>query len=379
MSTVTETKAEPALDLTASESKRYQQLQHFATVLGIVLGIAALFAAVALGPWINSLIEHVIGPNRWVRLIALGFAYAAAFEILSLPLEFWSGYILEHRFKLSTQSLGKWLWKRIKMYLVGGPIGLLMLVGVYALLWFTGQWWWLAAAGGWLVVMLILGRIVPVLILPLFYKVTKIDDSSWVERFRRLAAGTGLNVEGVYRLELSAETKKANAALAGLGRSRRVLLGDTLLQEFQPEEIDVVFAHEVGHHVHRHLRKFIILDLIVTALVCFLVDRGLNFLAVPLGYPGPLDPAALPLFLLVFGVFGLLMMPARNALSRWFERQSDRFALQRTADPVAFTSAFSKLARLNKADPDPNPLLVWLLHDHPPIRERLKIAEPAAR
>src|SRR5262249_17876349 len=287
----------------------------------------------------------------------------------------WSGFVLEHRFHLSRESFLQWWWKRIKMYLVGGPIGLVLLLGLYSLLWFTGRWWWLAATLGWLAVTLVLGRILPVLILPLFYKVKRLDDSDMQKRLGRLAEGTGLQVEGVYTLGLSAETKKANAALTGMGRTRRVLLGDTLLQQFQPEEIDVVFAHELGHHVHRHLPKFMVIEVALTAAMCFMADRVLNFVAVPLGYPGPFDPAALPLFLLVAGVFGLCLMPFRNAISRWFERQSDRYALQRTGNPAAYRSAFTKLAEINKADPDPNRFLVWLWHDHPPIRERLAMAD----
>src|SRR5262249_4997044 len=156
----------------------------------------------------------------------------------------WSGFILEHRYELSNQTLAGWIWRQIKGYLVGGPLGLLLLLGLYSLLWYSGPWWWLWAAAGWLAVSLVLGQLLPVLILPLFYKVTRLEEPSLLDRLRRLASGTGLNVEGIYRLHLSEETRKANAALAGLGRTRRVLLGDTLLDEFSPEEIEVVFAHE---------------------------------------------------------------------------------------------------------------------------------------
>src|SRR5262249_42722926 len=152
--------------------------------------------------------------------------------------------------QLSNQSLPAWVWKKIKGYLLSGPLGLALLFGLYALIWYTGSWWWLSAAAGWLGVSLILGQLLPVVILPLFYKVTPPDNESWLARPRRLAEATGLRGRGIYRLHLSEETRKANACLAGLGRTRRVLLGDTLLDQFSPEEIEVVFAHEVGHHVH---------------------------------------------------------------------------------------------------------------------------------
>src|SRR5262245_35823602 len=202
--TKTSIESHPQSNLT--ENKRYQWLKHFATLAGMLVGIGGLILAVCLGPEINSIVQGWLGPNRWWRLIALGFVYAAGFELVSLPIDFWSGYILEHRFHLSRESFLQWWWKRVKVYLIGGPIGLVLLLGLYSVLWFTGRWWWLAAALGWLAVTLVLGRILPVLILPLFYKVKRLEDSSLQERLGRLAAGTGLKVDGVYTLGLSAET-----------------------------------------------------------------------------------------------------------------------------------------------------------------------------
>jgi STE24 endopeptidase len=367
------------LEAASPETKRYSKLKQYAVfaTIGISL-VFVLVSAFLLGPALDSLLRHWLGDNRWLRLIAIGFFYAAGLELLTAPIDFWSSFILEHRYGLSNQSLLGWIWKRIKAYLIGGPLGLAMLLGLYSVLWFTGDWWWLYAALGFLLVTLVLGRLVPVLILPLFYKVTRLEDADLVQRLQRLADGTGLSIEGVYRLHLSEETKKANAALAGLGKSRRVLLGDTLLDGFSPGEIEVVFAHEVGHHVHRHILKMVILSLFLTAGGLFIVDQVLRHAAVSLGYQRFDDPAALPLLLLVMTLFGLLLAPAQNALSRFFERQCDRYALERTGRPDAYRSAFCKLARMNKSDPDPNPFVVWLLYDHPPIRERLAMAGEVA-
>ncbi len=349
--------------------------------MGLSLGFLVLMA-LFYGPAVDQLIGRWVGHNLWLRLAALGFFYAAGLQVLTLPLEFWSGFVLEHRYELSTQRFLQWVWRQIKGYLVGGPLGLALLCGLYAVLWYSGRWWWLWATAGWLAVKLVLGRLLPVLILPLFYKVTRLEHSSLLERLQRLTENTGLSIEGVYRLHLSAETRKANAALAGMGRTRRVLLGDTLLENFTPEEIEVVFAHELGHHVHRHLAKMVIVSVILAAAGFWLVDVIMRQTAESLGYPafgagGPAfkNPAALPLLMLVLMVFSLLLSPALNALSRFFERQCDRYALQRTRRPVDYRSAFVKLARMNKADPDPHPLVVWLFDDHPPIRQRLALAD----
>jgi STE24 endopeptidase len=364
-----------ALEPATPEAKRYERQKLTVTVVNTVLSLSALaVAALLLGPWVDGLVRHAVGANDWLRLIAIGFVYAAALELLTLPLAFWSGFVLEHRYGLSNQTFGRWVWRRVKSYLVGGPIGLVLLLGLYVLLWYGGAWWWVWATAGWLALTLVLGQVLPTVILPLFYKVTPLDDEPLLERLKRLTEGTGLKVQGIYRLGLSADTKKANAALAGLGRTRRVLLGDTLLSEFTPEEIEVIFAHEVGHHVHRHLPKMIAAGVALAAVGFWLVDRVLHGSAQALGYGGFDDPAALPLVLLVLTLLGLVLAPAQNAVSRFFERQCDRYALNKTGLVQAYRSAFVKLARLNKADPDPHPLVVWLFDDHPPIRQRLAMA-----
>jgi STE24 endopeptidase len=367
-----------AVEPAPAESQHYQRLKHRALFVNLALNFAGLvLAALVLGPRFDGALRPLTGNGPWLRLALLGLVYGFGLELLTLPVDFWSGYLLEHRFGLSRQSLGAWLWKKVKGWLLLVPFGLAVLFGLYALLNWAGPWWWVWAAGAWLLVVVVLGQLLPVLILPLFYRVERLDDSGLLDRFRGLAAGTGLAVEGVYRLGLSDETKKANAALAGLGRTRRVLLGDTLLSEFTPEEIDVVFAHELGHHVHRHLPKMIAVEIVLSAAGLWLADRALHALAPALGYAGPTDPAALPLLLLVLSAFALLVMPAQNALSRRFERQCDRYALERTANPAAYRSAFTKLAEQNKSDPDPHPLVVWLFHDHPPIGERIGMAGSA--
>jgi STE24 endopeptidase len=364
------------LEATPPEVKRYQRQKLQASIVSTVLSFVWLgLLGCWLGPQLGAEYRAWSGDNRWLQLLASALVLGVSVELLTFPIDFWSSFILEHRYQLSNQTVAAWLWKRVKGYLVGAALGLPLLYGLYALLWSTGAWWWLWATAGWLVVTLVLGRLLPVVILPLFYTVTRLDNTALLDRLRRLTQGTNLTVEGIYELKLSDETRKANAALAGLGRSRRVLLGDTLLHEFTPEEIEVVFAHEVGHHVHRHLPKLVVIGVALALGGFALVDVVLRASAETLGYTGIADPAALPLLALVLGLFGLLLSPMQNAVSRFFETQCDRYALLRTANPMAYRSAFIKLARLNKSDPDPHPLVAWLFYDHPPIRTRLALAE----
>jgi STE24 endopeptidase len=257
-------------------------------------------------------------------------------------------------------------------------LGLVLIEGLYAIIWWSGIWWWFVAALATFVVTVLLGQLLPVLILPLFYQIERLEDDALTGRLERLIDGTSLSLEGVYRMKLSSETVKANALLAGLGRTRRVILGDTLLEQFTAEEIEVVFAHEVGHHVHRHISKLLLLGFFTSILGYLASDGALRwwvwYQEGAFGYH-ELPVYTLPLILFMVTVISLISSPMRNALSRRFETQCDRYALRRTRNPVAYRGAFSKLAQLNKADPQPHPWEVWLMHDHPPIAARLALAE----
>lgn len=365
-----------ALEPTPPEVKRYQRQKLLLQVVKLLVSLAVLAVlAFVVGPRLGAWLPIWLAGVPWLRLVATAALAAVVLELPVLPLDFWSGFVLEHRFGLSNETAPAWWWRKLKMYVLAGVIGLPLLLGLYGLLWLTGAWWWVWAAAGWLGVTLLLGQLLPVVIVPLFYTVSRLQDPDLEGRLERLAEGTGLTIEGTYRLHLSEQTRKANAALAGLGRTRRVLLGDTLLENFTPEEIEVIFAHEVGHHVYRHLPKLIVWSVASAVAGFWLVDVVLRMAAERLGYTAFDDPTALPLLMLILSLFGLVLSPAQNALSRFFERQCDRYALRRTGLRDAYRSAFIKLARLNKSDADPHPLTAWLFYDHPPIRQRLALAD----
>jgi STE24 endopeptidase len=338
----------------------------------VYLGIMAFVFARPLDAWLAS---HPLlaGEKSLLRLAALFGIVIGIHILVSLPLSFYSGFVVEHRFQLSNQSLGRWVANWLKRNAFAVVLGGAVYAGLYWMIWHTGSYWWLVAAGVFFLFSVILGQLAPVVFLPLFYKIERLDDAALNERMNRLAAGTGLAIEGVYRMGLSADTVKANAMLAGLGRTRRVLMGDTLLEKFSPDEIEVIFAHEIGHHVHRHIPKMIATGVLFSLLGFWLLDRLLVWWAgVPTAALAP--TSSLPLVMFAMSVFGLVLAPLQNVISRHYERQSDRYALTRTGLRDAYRSAFQKLARLNKDDPAPNPVEVFLLHSHPPIAERLAMA-----
>jgi STE24 endopeptidase len=371
-------------DMELAEAKSYGRRELACALGDKIIDVAYLSAATfllahPLNAWLKS--YPLLEGNWTLRLTALFLAIVGLHIVVSFPLSLYSGHVLEHRFKLSTQTFGRWLWQYVKRNLVAVTLSLALILGLYWLIWATGAWWWLVAAGAFFVVSIVLGQLTPVLILPLFYRIEKLDAPELTGRIARLAKGTGLSIEGVYRMDLSNETVKANAMLAGLGHTRRVLLGDTLLSGFLPEEIEVIFAHEIGHHVFHHLGKILLAGLFCSAAGFWVCDRLLFAWIVSHGAApdyAQLPVDTLPLFLLFLTVFSMLLQPVQNAVSRHFERQSDRFALERTGATAAYLSAFRKLARLNKDDPCPHWLDVMLFHGHPPIAERLAMAEQVA-
>ncbi len=341
----------------------------------VFMSLVAFVLARPLDDWLGG---HPLLARSWpLRLAALLLVITSAHAAVSFPLSLYSGFVLEHRFKLSRLTFAGWLGRYAKRLALAVAFSVVLFVGLFWMIRVTGPWWWLVGAGAFFLVSVVLGQILPVVILPLFYKIEKLDRTDLKNRLDRLAEGTGLAIEGVYRLGLSAETVKANAMLAGLGRTRRVLLGDTLLDGFSADEIEVVFAHEIGHHVHRHIHQMLLTGIVSSAAGFWLCDRALHAWLVHV--EGGMDYAALPVhaapfIMLVLAVFATALGPIQNAVSRHYERQSDRYALDRTGDAAAFISAFRKLARLNKDDPDPPVLEVLLFHSHPPIAHRVAMA-----
>ncbi len=339
----------------------------------VYLGVMAFLLATPIDRWLQSF-QALAGERSMPRLLALFGIVIGLHIIVSLPLSFYSNYVVEHRFGLSNQTFRRWARNWLLNNVFAIVLGAALNAGLFWIIWHTGQYWWLIAAAAFFVVSVVMGQLAPVLFLPMFYKIERIENPDLAGRMERLAQGTGLAIEGVYRMGMSADTKKANAMLAGLGRTRRVLMGDTLLEDFSPDEIEVIFAHEIGHHVHRHITKMIAAGVLFSLLGFWILDRTLVWWAgIPDASAAPVS--SLPLLMFTMTAFTMFLSPLQSAISRHYERQCDRYALNRTGRPDAYRSAFQKLAHLNKADPEPNPVEVFLLHSHPPIAERLAMAD----
>ena len=362
----------------ANEDKatRYHRLRRRAAVAGTALSAAWLVALLITG-WSASLrdVSRVIaGQSFALTVIVYVVVVALLSEAIQLPLAFYQGVILERRYELSTQTTRRWWLDQLKaagVALVFGVIGALI---VWSLLRWMPQWWWLAAACCFALLMVGLAQLAPVVLLPVFYTFKPLDRPALVERLVALAERAGAQVLGVFEWRLSDRTRKANAALTGIGRTRRILLSDTLLSDHSDDEIEVVLAHELAHHVHHDIWKGIALETVLMTLGFYLADRVLTAAVGRFGIAAKDDVAALPVLVLAGGAVSLALLPLVNAMSRAHERRADRYALEMTKNAAAFGSAMKRLGAQNLAEEHPSRLVEILFYSHPPIAARLEAA-----
>ncbi len=359
-------------------AREYARIRRRLMLLDLGIGAVYVVLWLALG-WSlalrNSLLDYT--KSEWLLVAGFLAVFGGIYYLLNLPLGYYSGFILPHRFDLSNQTLGGYISDQLKGLLISVPFGLLLIEIIYAVLRAAPNTWWLWAAAIMLFFNVLLANIAPVLIAPLFYKFEPLQDSrpELADRLIELARQANVKVRGVFKFDMSRRTSAANAALTGLGNTRRIILGDTLLNDFSNDEIETVLAHELGHHVHNDIPVGIIFGTLTTLIGFFLAGLLLRVGVNLFGFTSPADPAAMPLLALVIGAYGLLTMPLENAYSRWRERRADEYSLQVTHKPVAFASAMTRLANQNLSEMDPAPWVVFLLYSHPPIGERVAMAE----
>jgi STE24 endopeptidase len=316
--------------------------------------------------------------SPFLSILLVAGVFAAPYFVLDLPLSYYSSFVLPHRYGQSSQSLRSWVGDRVKGLIITGILGSVVLEVVYWLLRIAPDLWWLYAGGVMLLFSVLMSTLAPVLIAPLFYRFVPLENEDLVRRLLELAARARTRVQGVYRFDMSAKTRSANAAVMGLGATRRIVLGDTLLDNFTPDEIETVLAHELAHIAHRDMPVLVGFGAVLTLAGFASAHLALRWGVGLFGLDGIADPAGLPVFALAVGMIGMIASPISNAFSRWRERLADRFALEMTGKPQAFASAMARLANQNLGEADPERWVVILFHSHPPITERIAAANAYA-
>lgn len=358
------------------EAKEYARISRRLLLLELALGAVYILAWILTGlsPWWRDQV-HQVTMATWLAVPLFGVGFGLPYMILTAPLTYYSGFVLPHRYKQSTQTFKAWFMDQLKGLLVTAILGIIILEIIYALLGVAPQTWWLWAGLVMLIFTVLLTNLAPILIFPLFFKYKPLENEDLAARLTRLAEQAGTRVQGVYVFDMSSKTVAANAALMGLGRTRRIVLGDTLTEKFTPGEIESVMAHELGHHVHRDLPLGIIIQSVLTLGGFWLANLVMGWGISTFGYTGLTDPAALPLLLVALTIYGLVTMPLGNAWSRWREVKADAYALKTTGNTQAFISAMTRLANQNLADADPPAWVEFLLHSHPSISKRVAMAQ----
>jgi STE24 endopeptidase len=362
----------------SADAHNYNRVRRWLGIADFVVGFAFLIVLLVTGwsGWLRDLAYRMGFQNYSLAVFMYLLLLLVISKILGIGLDYY-GFRLERRYNLSTQKLGDWIWDEAKGFLVGLVLGGF----VVELLYFTiRQWpqsWWLLAWALCMFLFVVFAQLAPVLLFPIFYKFEPLDNEDLRRRLVVLSERAGTRVRGVYRWKLSEKSKKANAALTGLGATRRIILADTLLDNYTSDEIEAVLAHELGHHVHRHILKSIFVQAGITLLGFWAANFTLHY-AIDhhlFDFDGIADFANLPLLALVATALSFLLMPALNAYSRYNERQADRYAFESIASVEPFISSMNKLAEQNLAERTPAKWVEWFFHSHPSISKRLEAAE----
>jgi STE24 endopeptidase len=363
------------------EARRYNRIRRWLGIFDFILGLSLMVALLVTG-WSGTLRDVAYKASFQHYSVALFFYVLMLMllsKVLGLGLDYY-GFRLEHRYQLSNLRLRAWIWDEVKGFLVGVILAGIVAELLYFIMRQAPEHWWLIAWAAFLGLFVLLAQLAPVILFPIFYKFAPLENEELKARLVRLGERAGTRVRGVYQWKLSEKSKKANAALTGLGNTRRIILADTLLANYSTDEIEAVLAHELGHHVHRHIFKSILVQAGITFVGFWAANLVLHYAVDRMHMFETLsDFASLPLLMLVATTLSFLVLPLLNAYSRFNERQADRYAFRSIAAVAPFISAMNKLAEQNLAERSPSRWVEWLFHSHPAISRRVAAAEAWAK
>lgn len=370
--------ASPETQPDTLEAREYNRIRRRLEVFDFLLSLAGLLILLVTG-WSADLrdLAYRAGAENYVRAV---FYYVLMLAVLAklagAGLDYY-GFRLEHHYQLSNQKFRAWVWDEVKSWLVGLALATIVVELLYFIIRVAPRYWWLIAWAAFLVLFVFFVQIAPVVVFPIFYKFQPLRREELCRRLTRLSERAGARVRGVYEWKLSEKSKKANAALTGLGNTRRIILADTLLENYSDDEIEAVLAHELGHHVHRHILKTIGVHTGITLFGFWASAQVLHSIGerAPHMFHGDYDFANLPLLALLSAAISFLLLPAMNAWSRHNERQADRYAFQALPSVAPFITSMNKLAAQNLAERSPSRLVECFFHSHPPVAKRIAAAE----
>jgi STE24 endopeptidase len=357
------------------ESNRYETRKYVVAFVSFAIDVGLLLYA------LNSRFTlrlrnyaESISTSHWIQVLIYVVVLGGILKAIQLPLSFYSGYVMEHQFGLSRQTLLKWIKDQLIGLAIGGAIGLAGIQLMYYLMRAAPDRWWLYTWIIFITFVVLMTNLAPVLLLPLFFKFRPVEDGDLRRRVERLAQQTRTRLCGIFEWSLGEKTRKANAAVVGWGNTRRIIVSDTLLSNFSGEEIEVVMAHELCHHVKNHVWQSIGIQSALAFVSFYVIQRALVSFSSSFGFRSVDDIANFPFIALVGTALSLIALPGVNAFSRKLERDADLYALTLTDDSLAFVSSMEKLGRLNLASSSPNRIIEFIFYSHPSIEKRIRMA-----
>ena len=368
--------AESDRDALLNKAKKYSSLKYTLAILDIayILALLLIFTGFGISKILAQRLLNLT-PNYYIIVPLYLLMISVFYYVFSFPLNFYSSYILEHKFCLSEQKIEDWLKDQIKAGTIYYIISIILIASFYYILkHFVYTWWWVISIA-WIFFSLILARIAPVVIIPLFFKYKKLSNNNLRERIMNLANKMRVKILDVFEIDFSKKTLKANAAFVGIGNTRRVILADTLKDKYSDDEIEVILAHEFAHYKLKHLLKLILINSLATILAFYFIFKTSDHVLSLFGLSSLSDIAALPVVIMYLVVFGIVMQPFQNYISRHLEKNADKMALSVTGLKGAFASMMEKLSNQNLADRNPRPLIKFFFFDHPPVDERINMAK----
>ncbi len=357
------------------KAKKYQNAKLLVSTMEYAFLFALGFSVLQCG--ISSSLKELAfsySSNVWLATalyFSIGFL---CFWVFSLPFDYYKGYVIEHRFDLSTQTFRSWITDHLKSLLLGMLLLLTAVEGIYYAIRTIPTYWWVVVWMFTSLVMLVITYLAPVVIMPLFFKYPPLKDQQLIEKLGNLAERAGVKVVGVFEMKAGEKTRRAVGALAGFGNTRRIILSDTLLANYSSDEIEGVIGHELGHHAFHHIGKMTLVTSVMMLIAFYIIDFVLKASVNFFGFQGIDDLAALPLLAIVFGLLFLGVLPIMNTVSRYAEGQADQYELEIVRKPDAFITCMVKLCDQNLRYANPHPLIEIVFYDHPSGKNRVQRA-----
>ena len=310
----------------------------------------------------------------WLTNAAYTAVSVFGFAAFMAPFSYYSGYVLEHHYGLSKESFGDWMGDFIKSLLIDLALAAVLFSVIYALLRWMPDFWWLAAAVFYILFAVVLSTIAPVVIMPLFHKFEPLEEGELTQAVRSMMDEAGIQVVGVFKWGLEEKTTTANAAFAGFGKTKRIILGDTLLTKYTQDEILAILAHEIGHYKNRDTMRLMATSAVLALAGFYVAHHCLVALTGFFDISEIYDIGAAPIFIFSLFIFSLVSMPFANMHSRRREFAADAYAIKAMGSPDALVSAFEKLADQNLSNKEPAAWIEFLLHSHPSMSRRIERA-----